>query len=428
MTDYQRFTREEWLQVVNTSKDEYIKSLGGKPTRRKISNNIPDNHQLDALTRIAIIMLLVVSTFGVFKLGMTAYPLAESLVESNLHIPLPPMVEVLFKVSVITSAALGGVYGMIYFKLVSESSSTKRKIDASKRMKKYEVGWWSPRLPIFLVYATITIMFIVSNTANKTVFDWFFNNTIVLMELALSYPIALWMSKRQARREVIGTALTQALEEYERLVDNYETNPRYLRLLFQNASEAFFNLRASNRTYPNRELRNDDTGKVEEIIADEFRRMNAGVSFSEKVIANTFVQSKNVSNLQKQLKVYQNSGDGWQSKDIYGVNNTDKIHSSNLPTRENIYTENSASLYRAGAGAGETPSHPKQAGDGDPRQFSAGRVPPSGDYWTADTLYADLLMSQAPKSINEKYINEVYAGGHKAREVWRKSVRDQWNS
>lgn len=425
MTNYQRFTKEEWEKVVSASKDDFVKSLGGKPTKREVSNKIPDTHQLDALTRIAILMLMVVSTFGVFKLGLTSYPLAENLVESNLHIPLPPVVKTLFQISVISSAALGGVYGMIYFKLVSESASTRRKLDMSRRMKKYEVGWWSPRLPIFLVFATISIMFIVSNTSNKTLFDWVFNNTIVLMELALSYPIAVWMSKRQARNEVVNQAYGEQLEEYETLVKTYETNPQYLRLLFQNASEAFFNLRAPNRTFPNRELRNEDTSKIEDIIADEFRRMNGGLGFSNKVITDSLVQSRNVEQQLQQVNFYSERGEGRETKgNNYNII-TDKKHIGKLPESKNIYTENSHTLYNAGAGySSDAPSGGENS---DKRSAStAGRKPPNGDAWTADSLYSDLILSGAPKAINERYINDNYAGGYNARTVWRNYVRDQW--
>jgi uncharacterized protein (DUF2062 family) len=367
--DYLKFTREQWQQVEASSKDEFSDSLGGRPTRKGVEKKIPNNHGLDPLTKIAILMLLVVSIFGAFKLGLTAYPLATRLVEQNLHTALPPVLQGLLVFSVVASAGFAGVYGMIYFKLVSETSVTAKKMEMSKRTKKYLPSWWSPRLPFALVILTVAIMFIVSNTANASIFDWFFNNTIVVMELALSYPVSIWMSKRQGRNEAVNREYMAQLNAYERVMSSAENDKRYLRILFQRGAEALFTLRSGRRGKTNEDLRQADTRTVEAIITAEYKRLRGGVGFGNEIAT-------------------------WLTEEPQPSTMLHAIHRS---------------------------QQTKKASVGRKRK-------PVGDTWDADSLRADMMQHGAPVPATQNYIRDNYVAGHGAQNVWRTHVRDSWNS
>jgi len=332
---------------------------------------------------MAIWMLVIVAVFTAFKLALTAIPLADAIVETNLHTEgvLPPIVLFLYRFSIIGSAMLVGTFGLIYFKLLAENSGTRSKIEASKRDHWWQVEWWSPRLPRVLVYLSIVVIVIVSNIANTTVFDYIFSNTLVVVELALSYPVGLWMSKRQSRGEAVSNELREQLKAYDHRMKFYETDKDYLRLFLQNASEAFFKLKGTKRKnkYPNAYLREEDSRVVEKIIFSEYRRLRGGVGFSKMVGEWVTDEPEKIV----EASIHQTI-----------VTNTQPIV---VPSREIL----SPSVLR---------------------------LPPSGAVvWTHDSMVIDLMAVGASKPLKESFINATYAKGHNAREVWRKSVRSNWN-
>lgn len=375
MTTYKKFTLSEWQTVTDKAKAQYLDSLGKRPTKGSVKKEIVDNNRLDSLNQIAILLLIIISIFTGFKAVFTSVPLSESMIESILHKgAVPQQVLLGFQISIAVTFVLATTFSLIYFKLLAEHPNTMRKKLQSKRESKWSLEYWSPRLPSYIVYLSIALIVIISNQANKTIADWVFNNLIVLAELGLSYPVARWLAKTQARGEMLSSELLEQRTQYDNLVANYESQPIYLRNLFQLASEALFNLEGdSRRDRPNAELRNADVKLIEQIIAREYQRLNGGVAFSA-----------NIAN--------------WLQADLHkGVNN-------------NIATEI------------ENAKGVEKLEKGEPR------VPPNGaKSWTHETLYADLVKHNVPHGINEHELSEMYAPNYGTRKVWRNSVKATWD-
>ncbi len=374
--DYLSFTRDQWKQLEEESKQEFSREIGGVPKRRAIAQSIPNNNQLDILNMVAIIMLGVVALYGLFKLGLASYPIADRLTEVNLHTDMTPFLEMLFQLVIVASAGFVGVFGMLYFKLVAESSATRNKIEASKRAPKWRIEWWSPRLPYVLVILTIIIMVVVSNQSITSLFDFLFNNTIVVMELALSYPVGIWLSKRQARTTAVNNALAIAKQEYDRRMESYEKDKQYLRILSQNAMEAFFSLKSGRQRKSNENLRKLPTEQVERMLSDEYKRWRGGVTFSREIV-------------------------NWLDNKPQAKRS---IHDT-ITTRQQ-----------------------KQAPTVEEKSDQVKRRKPRNGKWDADSLRADMIQHSAPVPATEQYINDNYLGGYDARKVWRNGLRDSWNS
>lgn len=396
MTAYQRFKRSEWDTAKQAAEKAYKKHLGKRPSWNSVSNSIHNTHTLDPLNRLAIVLLLVVALFTAFKLATVAIPLSDNILEQNLHTSFPDWLTNVYRFSILGSAMLVGTFGLIYFKLVAESTSTRTKTEASKRFSKLRVEYWSPRLPQLLVYLSVLIIVIVSNTANQNVFDWVFNNTVVIVELALSYPVGIWMGKRQARNALIAEVLRVEREDYDSRLENMTEDKDYVSLLFQAASEQFYNIRRGKHL-PNSEYRNADIREVEKILGEEYRRLEGGKGFYKYI-----------------------------TDDVTG---TGVIISA--PEHKHISPENNT-LSKTVAASAERRS---QSSTAVPimriKEVSTvdKRVPPKGKQtWDTETLYADLVSINAPNPITEKWLQETYEGGYSARSVWRKHLRDQWNN
>lgn len=373
MTEYRKFTLEEWEAVERKAYEKYKERLGKRPTRKTVSREIINENRVNIVYKMAFVLLFAILVFQSIKIVYASEPLANLLVETLSHSEVHNewALEV-FKISTAVVAVLTGTVGLVFMEIFALNSATQARQRETKNKNKLSLEWIVPRLPNILVYLIMLYLFIISNVGNQTIVERLMTNIIVLSELALAMPFGKILSRIENHREAVTQALYIAQKNFDTLYEQYATDPRYLRALLQVAREDFFTLGARGRNpSPNARFRDADTATVESIIADELQRVKGGNLFVSQVT-------------------------GWLLAD----------HAK----RPIVPSEADASK----------PNDSKALGQ---------RTPPNGArQWATETLINDLIASNAPKDITEKYITSLYANGYNARKVWRKTAKNAWKN
>lgn len=323
------FKMSEWTAVQSNSKQKFITDiLGERPTHKALAKSLYNPNPISILEWLALGLLLVISVVTAFKMISVALPFAQSFFPDA-----PIWVVSSFQVATAILFILSSTSGLIFFKLMDENDPEIAKLKLRYSKLKFSGGWQgsvgvativgaltysiigtslevtagsvgvaflvalyfggaptnlmqylSPRLYLFLTYATAVWLFDVSSHGEGSFFEKYL---IVFAEVALSYLVANLITKYTKRSADIQEALEQRLKPYDERLAGYESDPAYLRILYQEMREAVSNL---VRVHP------EDDGKrkprlykpyknvTDEQLYTEYLRLTSGLQFAKRVL------------------------------------------------------------------------------------------------------------------------------------------------
>jgi len=328
----QKFSQHEWEALQNTAKQKFIANvLGERPTFDKVNKQLYNNNPIGLLEWLALALLLVISIVTAFKMSSVALPFAESFFPNA-----PQWVVASFQVATATMFILMSTSGLIYYKLMDETDPEVEVLKHRYNKLKFSGGWqgavgvasivgflayWiigssfdqtavatvvafvvslyfggaptnlmqylSPRLFLFLTYTTAIWLFSVSSHGNGTFFEKYL---VVFAEIALAYLVANLITKYNKRSADVQEALEQRLKPYDDRLEGYETDPAYLRILYQDMREAFLNLLRPipsdvDKRRPRLYKPNAKIEDVDDALYTEYLRLTGGLQFAKRVLS-----------------------------------------------------------------------------------------------------------------------------------------------
>lgn len=281
-----RLNDSEWKIVRQEAKQTYINDiLGTRPTYDKIKKTRHDVPILSFVQVWGIVTLAILFVVTSFKVAFVTVPYSIQLAEHMLNgYNLPYWVSQAFVGSSIALSIMLATPALILFKLYADDDFTLRKQRETCGRSKFSIEYISPRLSSTLVYLSMAWLFSTSFWGVTGVWDIFLRIIPVIAELGLARLVGDLLAEQRHFHGIVSAAVTEAQDNYDTALAGYETDERYLLVLFQRLRDTIINLvrvdERRRRIQPNLFLAEADGEKVNQFIMDEYKRLTGGQSFA----------------------------------------------------------------------------------------------------------------------------------------------------
>src|SRR5258706_9084987 len=210
MSEVSKFKQNEFDTIQALAFAKYKKSLGTPPNKKQIKKQLPNPFTINGLEWLAFLLLIVLTLFTSIKVGLVALPFVDNMVITlGQHAPIDPTLIVVFKIVAIVLFIMLATPSLIYFKLLSDEPSLRKRINDTahySRYKKLSLNYITPRLPAILVYATVAWMIFWSSQLPGTIFEQYLG---VVAEVALAQLVGNILAKRAEFERAVALAWRQ---------------------------------------------------------------------------------------------------------------------------------------------------------------------------------------------------------------------------
>lgn len=273
----------EWTTIQTKAKARFDRDVLGKaPKKREIQKSIPNRHTIDVLEYLAMLLLLVLTAFTSIKIGSLALPFAESTLQVlSQHTDIAPAVKSVFTAITAALFALLATPSLLYFKLLDQAPEVVAEKQATKNYRwsrRIQLDYITPRLPYIMVYASLAWLFYTSSLIPA---DPFAQYLPVVAEIGLAALVGNILQKRKTFDNIVYDALEERTNAYDQRKSNYESDPAYLKLLYQIMREEFLHVKRRG-DYPNLALENSP--ELDAALYAEYKRLTSGNAFAKKVV------------------------------------------------------------------------------------------------------------------------------------------------
>lgn len=273
--------QSEWQSIQTKAKSRFDRDvLGARPTFQEVRKTIPNRHTIDVLEYTAMILLFVLTAFTSIKIGSLALPFAEETLKVLAqHAEIAPGVKTVFTVITAVLFALLATPSLLYFKLLDQSPEVVAEKNATKNYqwsKRLRLDYITPRLPYIMVYASLAWLFYTSSLIPA---DPFAQYLPVVAEIGLAALVGNILQKRKTFDGIVFDALEERTDEWKKRKASYESDPAYLRILYQIMRDDVLHMRRRG-AMPNAQLEN--SSELDSLLLTEYRRLTGGQAFALK--------------------------------------------------------------------------------------------------------------------------------------------------